>query len=54
VLDDGNAGTKQQGVGGPFAVCGVVDVGRVDADSAGWWPASQAAPARVRKCACVA
>jgi len=32
VLDDGNAGGEQQGMRGPFTVCDVVDVDRVDAD----------------------
>lgn len=32
MLDDGNAGGKQQRVRGPLAVGGVVDVERVDAD----------------------
>ncbi len=32
VLDDGDARGEQQGVRGPFAVCDVVDVDRVDAD----------------------
>jgi hypothetical protein len=32
VLDDGNTGREQQGVRGPLAVGGVIDVERVDAD----------------------
>ena len=32
MLDDGNAGRQQQGVGRPAAVVGVIDVDRVDAD----------------------
>lgn len=35
MLDDGNAGGKQQRVRGPFAVGGVVEVERVDADECG-------------------
>jgi hypothetical protein len=35
VLDDRDAGREEQRVGGPFAVGGVVDVERVDADERG-------------------